>query len=196
MLPLIIWCWIQECNKWGDTLAQEETSERTDLSWTTSVQRPGSGISQPCFGLFAQNFGQSLTNHYKYTARLRKRTVETLLTRPESKHRERNNGSFSLSIRSEVTADPMWVSPPVGGGPDVTTIAFRAAPERPRASEKRLHAPVLHGVLSSVRGVPDRYLHAVVPQLPLLKGISLGIPVIRLRSKEKTSHFSHRQVHF
>lgn len=39
-------------------------------------------------------------------------------------------------------------------------------------------SPVLHGVLPPVRRVPDGYLHAVVPQLPLLKGIPLGIPVI------------------
>lgn len=53
------------------------------------------------------------------------------------------------------------------------------------SSSCTLSPPVFHGVLSSVWRVPDRYLHAVVPQLPLLKGIPLGIPVIRLRSKEK-----------
>lgn len=56
------------------------------------------------------------------------------------------------------------------------------------------YSPVFHGVLSSVRRVPYCYLHAVVPQLPLLKGISLGIPVIRLRSKERVLFLTDKPI--
>lgn len=56
------------------------------------------------------------------------------------------------------------------------------------------HSPVFHGVLSSVRRVPYCYLHAVVPQLPLLKGIPLGIPVIRLRSKERVLFLTDKPI--
>lgn len=56
------------------------------------------------------------------------------------------------------------------------------------------YSPVFHGVLSSVRRVPYCYLHAVVPQLPLLKGIPLGIPVIRLRSKERVLFLTDKPI--
>ena len=55
-------------------------------------------------------------------------------------------------------------------------------------------SPVFHRVLSSVWRVPYCYLHAVVPQLPLLKGIPLGIPVIRLRSKERVLFLTDKPI--
>ena len=55
-------------------------------------------------------------------------------------------------------------------------------------------SPVFHGVFSSVWRVSYCYLHAVVPQLPLLKGIPLGIPVIRLRSKERVLFLTDKPI--
>lgn len=55
-------------------------------------------------------------------------------------------------------------------------------------------SPVFRGVLPSVGWVPDRYLHAVVPQLPLLKGVPFGIPLIRLRSTEKGIFLTEKPI--
>lgn len=68
--------------------------------------------------------------------------------------------------------------------------AFPPHPKQAPGPGRRPQSPVLHGVLAAVGRVPDGDLHAVVPQLPLLQGVPLGVPVIRLRGEQEVTPLS------